>query len=405
MTELALITLENEMDLILAYKKSIRVADLLGLSKSTQTSFATAVSEVCREVIDKAYEGTASVCVSKEDDRFSICANIRGATEGDFDRRNAGFEYARKLVPVLETDIADNQLKVALKLAIPRAKKIDSRKVSVIKLQLEKEGPISAYEEVKLRNAELQQLNQRSEEALTQAELLNEQKVEFLSVASHELNSPLTILRSFTQISLKMDKGTDEALTRRLKKIDQQSAKLVALINQLLDISKIEQGIINYNKEAVNANAFFSASLENVRELIPAHQMEIELGDDCSLNVDLIRIEQVLNNLVTNAAKYSSPNSKITVTSAVKNNEFILTVTDEGIGMSEETISKIFNKFFRSEKVAKKYSGLGMGLYVASKIIGDHGGSIDVKSEEGKGSVFSFTLPLQQNLLEVANAL
>ena len=395
MTQLGIVTLENEMDLILAYKKSIRVAEVLGLTMATQTAFATAVSEVCREVIDKAYDGVAKLVAFADEGRFFIAANISCRVDADFERNNPGFDYARKLVPVLSTTYEEDKLIILLKLGIPRSAKIDKRKVDLVKLQLEKEGPISAYEEIKQKNAQLQNINQQHEIALISAESLDRQKNEFLSVASHELNSPLTILRSFTQIALRQDNGGDEKLTSRLKKIDQQSAKLVSLIQQLLDISKIEHGQINYNYTLTNANEQIDSWLENIEQLVPAHKLQISLGQDCTFNIDTLRIEQVLTNLVANAAKYSDAGSTITIASSVIDNAIVITVTDEGIGMSAETLDNIFNKFYRSEQVAKKYSGLGMGLYIASRIVVDHNGKIDVQSEEGKGSVFSLSLPIQ----------
>src|SRR5579859_4261684 len=101
MTTLGTVTLENEMDLILAYKKAIRIGDLLGLSVSTQTAFATAVSEVCREVIDKSTNGVASIGTEMEDSRFFLNAKINFTSYEKFKPDNEGYEYARKLIPIL----------------------------------------------------------------------------------------------------------------------------------------------------------------------------------------------------------------------------------------------------------------------------------------------------------------
>lgn len=400
MTQLGIVTLENEMDLILAYKRSIRTAELLGLTIATQTAFATAVSEVCREIIDRAYEGVATLLAFADEGRFFISANITCRIDADFGRNNAGFDYARKLVPIFTTVYEQEQLSIVLKLGIPRSTKIDAKKAQLVKLQLDKEGAISAYEEIKQKNAVLQSLNEQHEMALLSAESLHRQKNEFLSVASHELNSPLTILRSFTQLALRQDTGENEALTKRLKKIDQQSAKLITMIQQLLDISKIENGDINYNVSAIGANDYISSCLENINVLLSGHTLDVGLGDDCIINIDALRIEQVLTNIVVNAAKYSDADSLITISSILKDGFFILSVKDRGIGMSPATLNNIFTKFYRSEQVTKKYNGLGMGLYIASRIVVDHGGKIDVESQEGEGSVFSFSIPLYSEVFE-----
>lgn len=394
MTAFASITLENEMDLILAYKKSIRMGELLRLAISTQTAFATAVSEVCREVIDKALDGMVSIGVASESNRYFLNATISCTTDEYFKTSSEGFEYARKLIPILETETDGKTVNIILKLGIPRSNQVDQRKVNTAKRIIEQEGPISAYEELKIKNAELNQVTQERELALIHANYLNEQKNEFLSVASHELNSPLTVLRSLTQLALRMDNGGNEKLAGFLRKIDIQSGKLVTLIQQLMDISKIEHGKMVYNREATDLNEFLRAALDSIGYMIPTHNLSTDFDQTCNVTIDRIRLEQVLNNLVVNAAKYSEAGSQIFVKTTQNGNTVMIGIKDEGIGMTEDTITNVFKKFYRSEDVVKKYSGLGMGLYIASKIIADHQGSINVISTEGEGSEFSFTLPL-----------
>ncbi|HTK22286.1 MAG TPA: histidine kinase dimerization/phospho-acceptor domain-containing protein, partial [Mucilaginibacter sp.] len=229
MTPLATVTLENEMDLILAYKKAIHIGDLLGLSVSTQTAFATAVSEVCREVIDKSTDGVACIGTEMEDSRFFLNAKIN-FTAADFNANNEGYEYARKLIPALETIKSDQNVESLLKLGIPRSIRVDKKKVLEVSKILDQEGPISAYEEVKMRNADLQQMSLKKDIDLAESNYLNQQKNEFLSVASHELNSPLTILRSYSQIALRVEGGKNPALNNYLKKIESQSGKMAQLI-------------------------------------------------------------------------------------------------------------------------------------------------------------------------------
>src|ERR1700744_4302074 len=166
MTEFAAITLENEMDLTLAYKRSIRTAELLGLTVSTQTAFATEVSEVCREVIDKAFDGIARLGTIIEDNRFFLTAEINFIENDDWKNMQEGFEYARKLVPTFETARQSDRVSVILKLGIPRSARVDMQKISFIKAQFEREGPANAYEEVKQKNAELSRIKLQNELAL-----------------------------------------------------------------------------------------------------------------------------------------------------------------------------------------------------------------------------------------------
>jgi signal transduction histidine kinase len=400
MTELVQVSLENEMDLILAYKKSIKTAELLGLSLSTQTSFATAVSEVCREVIDNAFDGLARLGVFKDGNRYFLMARITFREDENLKGLREGFQYAQRLVPVFDLHTGNGMVVVELKLGIPRAFRVDPQRIQVVKTHFESEGPSSPYEEVKLKNIELFKVNERQENALLHAHYLNEQKTEFLSVASHELRTPLTILRSFTQLAIKIEGGGNQVLSNYLKKIELQTTKLNHLIQQLLDISKIEAGQAEYRMEEVELNRYLHDTTELIRQLIPHHELSVNMttGADLKVHIDQLRMEQVLNNLISNAAKYSRSGSSIQMKVWAEQHHVCISIEDQGIGMSADTIAKVFEKFYRNEEIIKKYNGLGMGLYIASKIVNDHQGSITVKSEVGKGSQFTFTIPLAANL-------
>ena len=395
MTIIEAISLENEMDLILAYKKSIKAGELLGLTISTQTAFSTAVSEVCREVIDKTFEGRLSLgIIAESTDRFILAARIAFREDENFKKLNEGFDYARRLVPVLDVTVENEWVTVLLKMSIPRSAKVNRAKVAAVKLHFEVAEPISAYEEVKQRNYQLFKLNEERESALVAANYLNEQKDEFLSVASHELKTPLTILRSFAQLAIKAEGGNNEQLQLYLKKIETQSSKLNSLIQQLLDISKIEVGKAEYEMERTELNEFLTNTVDLLSLIIPNNNVTLILGDDMIVLLDRLRVEQVVNNIIGNAAKYSAPGSPITVTTRLENNKAFIFVEDSGIGMSQNTIDQVFNKFYRSEQVVKKYNGLGMGLYIASRIIADHNGEISVRSKEDVGSTFCISFPV-----------
>ena len=394
MTTVVAISLENEMDLILAYKKSIKTAELLGLTISTQTAFATAVSEVCREVIDKCFDGQLSIGITPEAEIFLLTARITFKQDENLKKLSEGFQYAKRLVPFLEVTAADEWVTVLLKISIPRSAKVSRAKISAVKLHFEIAEPISAYEEVKQRNYQLYKINEERESALVEANYLNEQKDEFLSVASHELKTPLTILRSFAQLAIKAEGGNNAQLQLYLKKIETQSTKMNTMIQQLLDISKIEVGKADYQMEEVMFNEFLSDVVDLIRVTIPANKIVLNLDNDIPVLLDRLRIEQVLSNVIGNAAKYSGKDCEIGIRTRIDGETLSVFVEDKGIGMSEQTLNQVFNKFYRSEQVQKKYNGLGMGLYIASKIIADHKGKISVLSTEGKGSTFCFTLPV-----------
>jgi signal transduction histidine kinase len=395
MMQLVRISVENEMDLTLAYKKSIKAAELLGLSVSTQTTFATAVSEVCREVIDKTHDGLVVIEVQNDKDRFNLAAVITYKEDSLIGSLDGGLQYARKLVPVFHSSIINQKGTIELKLSIPRAAQVNRAKMLTVKNYFSNVEPTTAYEEVRQRNVELFQINEQSEIALKQADYINQQKNEFLSVASHELKTPLTILKAHAQMALRTN-CSPETLAH-INKVNIQALKMQNMIKQLLDISKIENGRADYNMELVDFNAFMQEIIDLIPHLIPNHHLIVDLGETKKVSVDKLRMEQVITNIVGNAAKYSPSGTSIKIGTKVQSDgQLVCSVKDEGIGMSPEVLDKVFDKFYRVDQIARKYNGLGMGLYISSRIIDDHGGKIWVESEERQGSVFLFSLPVQQ---------
>jgi signal transduction histidine kinase len=133
---------------------------------------------------------------------------------------------------------------------------------------------------------------------------------------------------------------------------------------------------------------------ELITQLVPTHQLVIELGETRLLFIDKLRIEQVMMNIAGNAAKYSAPGTCINISTTIsETGDLIIAVKDEGIGMSADELQKVFDKFYRVESIIKKYNGFGMGLYISSKIINYHGGELWAEST-GSGSTFKIRLPV-----------
>lgn len=389
------VALENELDLTLAYKKSIKAAELIGLSMSTQTAFATAVSEVCREVIDKTFDGLVIIEIHNEGDRNFLAAVVTCRQSEEISNLDAGFQYARKLVPIFNYNVLELQGTIELKISIPRAAGVNKMKILGIRNYFLNLEPSTPYEEIKQKNQQLFLINEQSEQALQQAEYLNQQKNEFLSVASHELKTPLTILRAYTQMALKND--CSPLTLSHLKKVDDQAQKLQTMIAQLLDISKIENTETDYNLEPTSSRQYLLNMKDLIMQLVPSHELIINLEDDSILNIDRLRVEQVIMNIIGNAAKYSPLATQIIFSSKLQaGGEMLFSVKDQGIGMSAQELLKIFDKFYRVESIIKQYNGLGVGLFISSKIINNHGGKIWVESIFDQGCTFFFTLPVHK---------
>ncbi len=241
-------------------------------------------------------------------------------------------------------------------------------------------------------------LNEMQKSLLEEIEFRKEaerKKDEFISIASHELKTPLTSVKGYVQLlERSVAKGDTETVKKHLQKAQIQLEKLNSLIADLLDISKIESGKLKFNKQ----NFLIDSLLDNVIEVMHQSNPEFKINKtgaaDCEIYGDEMRVEQVIVNFLTNAIKYSPGTDKIDLKLEVKDDQLYLAVKDYGIGMLPEQLNHVFDKFYRVEETSQRFQGLGIGLYISSEIIKRHGGQIGVNSEYGAGSEFYFTMPI-----------
>lgn len=395
MIEVVDISLENEMDLVLAHKRSIKVAEKLGLTIATQTTFATAVSEVARTVIEYTDNGSLVIGLDQNKTRYALKALVTFNSEQRLTSNDDGFFYAQKLMPEFELTVADGVYVVEMRISLPRSLKLDPLKISVLKKFFTEEQPLNAYEEIKRRNLNLHKIAEEQEEEIKRSKEIDEKKTEFISIASHELKTPMTVLKAYTQMAKATKDPISDHLKGLLHKIDVQSSKLNSLVQQLLDISKMENGLLQYDLQPVKLDEFILNQVSIMEHIMPHHKIDTQLGSGAEVMIDALRMEQVFSNLLGNAAKYSGTNTQVSITSKPDGDKaVIISITDQGRGMSAETMKSIFGKFYRAEDVVKTHAGFGMGLYITSKIVADHGGEIWVESLEGTGSTFFFRLPV-----------
>lgn len=233
---------------------------------------------------------------------------------------------------------------------------------------------------------------------ITERQLAEKRKDEFISMASHELKTPVTSIKGFTQvIRSRLKHGGDEQTQRFLERMDTQLNKLTKLINDLLDISKMQVGKLPLQKEMFRLDEVVREIVENLQAVTPTHKLRLEEVMDVEVYGDRDRIGQVVINLLTNAIKYS-PESDDVVIRVTKERELAtVSVQDQGIGIDIIHQQKIFERFYQvTDPLEKTYPGLGIGLYISNEIIQRHHGRMRVKSSKGKGSTFSFSLPLGQ---------
>lgn len=395
MIRLAEVTLESEMDLVLSNQKFIKIAEKLQLSLSTRSTFASAISEVVRVLTDHTDNGVLNIGIEEEDRRHQlVCRIFYPAEETRIDE--VLFHFAKKLVPLFRTYSKDNLYYVLFSIGLPKSKNLDREKIYKINQELGNVGPLSTYEELKNTKNVLFEKAKLQNEELKASKYLNDLKSEFISMASHELKTPITILKAYGQLGLSSKVKTLEQAQIIIEKMNAQCAKLSTLALQLLDSAKIENGQLEYKMTETDLNLFLLKTIEDLEYLIPTHTIVTNFTCTQNVLIDQLRIEQVLSNLLSNAAKYSDGGTNIHVSTDLDLDEkrMIVSIKDQGIGISEDGLDKIFDKFHREPEVMGKQSGLGMGMYIASQIIHAHGGKIWVVSKKGTGSTFFITLPL-----------
>jgi signal transduction histidine kinase len=222
---------------------------------------------------------------------------------------------------------------------------------------------------------------------------------QFLSIASHELRTPLTSLIGYASLLPKVAaRGTGD-ITTMTARITRQAERLNTLIDQLLDVSRLERGQFAIEHQPVDVAALVAQVVDEVGVTLPPHTRHtielIRLDDPVAVAGDARRLEQVIQNLLSNAVKYSPEGGPVRVRLMRTATEAVLEVEDQGIGIPQEAQLHLFEPFYRAPNVGMQASGFGLGLHIVREIVQRHGGRIAVASITGAGSTFRVMLPLQ----------
>jgi len=233
---------------------------------------------------------------------------------------------------------------------------------------------------------------------ITEHKELQNQKDNFIGIASHELKTPVTSLKGYAQVLERiLKKKGHETEADMMRKMDTQLNRLTSLIGDLLDVTKINAGKLQFNNQVFELQPMVSELIQDLQRSTEKHLLVEDFKPTGKTYADKDRIEQVVINLLTNAIKYSPDPSKIIVHIDQKDNEIIVGVEDFGVGISREDSIKVFEQFFRvSGAMQHTFPGLGLGLYISAEIIRRVGGRIWVESKEKEGSCFYFSLPVYQ---------
>jgi signal transduction histidine kinase len=230
---------------------------------------------------------------------------------------------------------------------------------------------------------------------VTELTELDRLKDEFISVAAHELKTPIAIMKGYTQALLRTAQQLSPPHRRMLEAIDRGSSRIDGIVKDLLDISRLHLGQLELTRERIDLSELVTEVVDRTALTTTKHRLKLISAEPVVVCGDRDRLEQVLANLLDNAIKYSPRGGDVDVAVTVRDGEAIVSVRDYGVGIPRAKQPHIFQRFYRAHSgTPYDYGGMGVGLYISNEIVARHGGRMWFASEEGGGSTFYFSLPL-----------
>lgn len=234
-------------------------------------------------------------------------------------------------------------------------------------------------------------------EDLTEQREIERRKEDFISIASHEMKTPLTTIKGNVQLmQRKAMRNNDDTYATSLNSTVKAIERLDKLINDLLDVARIQSGSIQLNITAFNLSDLITEAVQDIKDRLPSHEIEFANIPNIKMDGDFSRLQQVVIHLLSNAIKFSPKAEKVLLAARQTAEQIEVAITDAGVGIDAADQKRIFDRFYRSHKIQERFQGVGVGLYICKEIIEEHNGKLWVESEENKGSTFYFTLPLKQ---------
>lgn len=292
-----------------------------------------------------------------------------------------------------------------------RIVELESANETIGRMNAELEDRIAAATaDLQARLEQLAAAKAETQDHLEKLRELDKLKSQFLSIASHELKTPITAMSGFVQIAVRRlrrrigradparaeQNAEDASLLEQLEVVNRQTTKLARLVDELLDVSRIESGRLEFRVADVDLDALAVEVVARLEMVAAHHAITLTRnGKSFIVRGDRDHLEQVLNNLVSNAVKYSPSGRRVDIALGwTDDGQVLLSVTDQGMGIRAAELESIFGLFYRSpDREARDVGGMGLGLYISKEIVDRHGGRIWAESREGEGTTFYVTLP------------
>lgn len=400
-------------------ERARQVGELFGLETLQRTRLVTAVSEIARNTVQYAGEGTLAflfdtsspnsncqALVAVVSDKGPAIANRRDAVQGlrkgnPLQAGITGIAGARRLVDHLTVVSPESGgTLVTLEMSLPRAcKNLSVQEINARVEELLTRRPRSALEELEQQHRDtLQALEEMRQQQLVlqQADL---RKNEFLVMLAHELRNPLATLNMTLAILRRKPVTTPEELSARTDVMTRQIAHLVRLVDDLTDVTRIEKGKVELHEAPVEVNSLVQDAIEMTAAAIQQRRHALVFAptpNDLWVHGDASRLLQVFGNVIHNAIKYTPDEGRIEVKLRTLGTKAVIEVTDNGAGIDADMLPQVFGMFVQARARSDDgNAGLGVGLTLADRLVRGHGGSIEAHSEGlGHGSQFTITLPI-----------
>ncbi len=439
-TRLGDVYVRREGDIVKVRERVRRLAREMGFDSTTQIKVTTAVSEVTRNIYEYAKSGAISLSLAERGADFGLQvtarddgpgideATLRSIMRGQYQSSSGlgvGLSGTRKLMDEFDIQTKPNEgTRVTLVKWMPRGLADDVKnRVEELRAHLGEDVEDSVVEELQQQNRDFVKILSELEDKRTQLEELNQQlnetnhelneansklrelaemKEEFLALTTHDLRSPLTVISGVISFFTSGRLGELSPEQKNMvTMMERNTQNLIELVNDLLDASKLESGTMRLDKISFDLREVINELRETM--LLPlAKEKEIKLVETFpaelpSIVADRAKLRRILLNLLSNALKFTGKGGRVEISAERVDERVRVSVSDTGVGIAPEDVDRLFDKYEQTRSRATRgEKGTGLGLYITKQLVELHGSEITVNSELGKGSTFSFTLPIKQ---------
>lgn len=404
-------------NLVIIRDRARAVGALCGLDKMDGTRFVTAVSEVARNAVQYAGEGTVTFhldlgdspdatqyVVAEVADQGPGIPDLPGVLSGRVNANRVvgrGLTSCRRLADRFAVrQPAAGGTVVVIEMARARgAHRLQQEQVDTLAAQLAERKPQSVQEEYEQQQRDMMQALQSLKDRQSELEMADVRKNQFVATLAHELRNPLGTLQMTLHILRRKPEFQQPELVKHLAVVERQAQQINQLVNDLMDASRVSQGKVELDKRPTDMNELVSQALEMTGAAMAAkkHQVDLMLSEEpLWVDADATRLKQVFSNVMHNAARYSAAQGRILVRVTRAQAQAVVEVNDQGFGIAPDLLPHVFGLFVQGANGKDgQPQGLGVGLSLAQRLVQEHGGTISAASEGlGRGSRFTVTLPL-----------